>query len=513
MKCRLYPILLATGAMSLPASATVTLPGVISSHMVLQRDKPIPIWGTANPNEKVTVTFRGQSKSTTASANGEWSLKLDPVKAGGPDSLTVTGENTITLEDVLVGEVWIGAGQSNMAGPVSQYTAQDPVLAAAAEKKYPTVRFANAGWKEWRAANPSNNRNFSAQLFAFGVKLQQELNCPVGLMLGAVGGTPSGFWISRKAFDEDAAIQKSIADYKPDYDLAWKKAEEAQAEWLKKPEAAEPNAKSPVKFPLKPGEGTAPLGHLYERRIRPFVPFGIKGVLWDQGESGTGVGGVDQYLTMGALIRGWRQDFGQGDFPFLYVQKPSGGGTAYDLNNPVTNQASKFSGLPKDVFVVNEMRATFLRLKDYPNTAMVTSTDLGPNTHPINKSGYGSRAADVALGFVYGQPREYYGPVLKSHKIQDGKIILSFNHLGKGLATPEGQPLQGFIIASEDKVWRWADAVIEGDTVVVSSPEVPKPAATRYAWTYGMSHANLFNKDGLPAQPFRTDDWDLKAKK
>jgi sialate O-acetylesterase len=208
------------------------------------------------------------------------------------------------------------------------------------------------------------------------------------------------------------------------------------------------------------------------------------------------------------LIRGWRKEWGQ-DFAFIYIQKPSGGGCAWDAADPVTQRGEKFSPLPAAVpgtadglYVENHVR-----IMQYPQTAMATSSDLGPGIHPLNKSGYGTRAARVALGMVYGRKVEIYGPVYQSHKVEGNKARVSFTHVGQGLAYRHGEKLQGFAVAGEDKAFHWADAVIDGDAVVVSSDKVAKPAAVRYGWGRTYTWANLFNKDGLPALPFRTDAW------
>ena len=211
---------------------------------------------------------------------------------------------------------------------------------------------------------------------------------------------------------------------------------------------------------------------------------------------------------MAALIRGWRKEWGQGDFPFLCVQKPSGGGPAWDYADPVTEKANKFSPLPGAVPAAESgdyTYAKYLKLMKNPNTFLVTSTDLGPGIHPQNKSGYGARGARVALNTVYGGKAEYYGPLYASHTIKDGTVVVAFTHVGQGLAFNHGDKLQGFAIAGDDRKFVWADAAIEGDTVVVSSAAVPKPAAVRYAWFRDFAWANLFNKDGLPAQPFTTE--------
>ncbi len=499
-------ILLSGLANSRGAWADVKLPAVLSSHMVLQREMAVPIWGTADPDEKITVQFRNQTKSIVADPTGKWMGKLDALQAGGPDTLTITAHNTLLLQDVLVGEVWLGSGQSNMALPVSQFALHDEVLAKDAAATYPRLRLLRRGETEWREASPENNAQFSALLFGFGTRLQKALDVPVGLMVGAVGGTPSGYWVSQKAFDEDEAVRKSIAEYRPRYESQLKKAEDEQAAWKQTPAAAEPNAKSPVRFPsYKPGEGLLPIGNLYEKHIRPLLPFAIRGVLWDQGENGTGVGGVDQYTLMGALIRGWRREWDEGDFPFIYVAKPSGSGTALDLTDPITNKAEPLAPLPPKVGDDVGHRDEYLRIKNYPHTAMVTASDLGGGTHPTNKSGYSARAARVALGFVYGTPVEYYGPAYESQQVEGNQIRIRFSHVGKGLTVPMGQSLKGFAVAGEDKNWVWADAKIDGESVVVSSSAVAKPVAVCYAWSVRIAWANLFNKDGLPALPFATD--------
>lgn len=491
------------------AAADVKLPPVLSSHMVLQRDAVVPIWGTAAPGEKVTVKFRDQTKTATADDKGKWAVKLDALKAGGPDTLTVSGANTLALEDVLVGEVWVGSGQSNMAGSVAGYAKGDPGLAKLAEGSYPKMRFSKSGGK-WSEANPQSINGASAILFAFGVGLQKELDVPVGLMVGAVGGTPSGYWLSDSAYRSDEACKSVAKKFGETFDL--EKAKAAHVEALKKwdvaAEQAKKDGKNPPAKPAAPvaaGESAGKIGNLYETHIRPMQPFAFRGVLWDQGESGTAINGVDQYTLMGALIRGWRAEWGQGEFPFIYVQKMSGGGCAYDPADPVTDKGEKFAPLPKAVPNDGQYRELHVRIMGYPNTLMATSSDLGPGVHPTNKSGYGLRAARVALGGVYGKKVEIYGPVYKSHKVDGSKVRVTFDHIGQGLAFKHGDKLQGFALAGADGKFEWADATIEGNEVVLSSAGVSKPTAVRYAWAANHTWANLFNKDGLPALPFRTD--------
>lgn len=502
--------LVSIGAMS--AQAAVTLPPVIDSHMVLQHGQSVPVWGTAASGEEVTVKFRDQVKSTKAGADGKWSVKLDALKVGGPDVMTVSGSNTITLDDVLVGEVWVGSGQSNMQGTVSGYAKSDPVLDQLAKQTYPKLRLMRGARSKWAPATPDNNGGASAILFAFGVRLQEKLDVPVGIMVGAVGGTPSGYWLTAEHLAADAPAQQSIKKFAETYrfemlkekhkaDLAaWEKQYGADAKAGKKVPGAPPE-------PQAAGECRGKIGNLYEAHIRPYQPFAIRGVLWDQGESGTAITGLDQYYAMGALIRGWRNDWGQGEFPFLYVQKQSGGGCAFAPQDPVTDKGDAFSPLPKTVPATQEgmYRELHQRIAEHPRTAMVGSTDLGPGIHPTNKSGYGTRAAQVALGFVYAKDVAISGPTYKSHTVDGEKVRIQFDHVRGGLLFKHGDKLQGFAVSGDGKTFHWADAVIDGETVVVSCAEVKNPTAVRYAWGSRHPWANLFNKDGLPANAFRTD--------
>jgi sialate O-acetylesterase len=501
--------------------ADVSLPGVFSDHMVLQREMRVPVWGQAAPGERVTVAFRNQRVTVTAGTNGAWQVHLKPLRAGGPDTLTVSGSNTVTLGDVLVGEVWVGSGQSNMQMPVRSYTNGDERLtAAAAAAPYPRLRLLTSrGNAVWQEATVTNVLNFSALLFSFGLPLQTALDVPVGLMAGAVGGTPSGYWLSQDALDADAACRDLIAKYAAEYDGLLKAYEASLPAWEQAVAAARAQGKPEPRRPdppPKPGEAASgKVGQLYEAYIRPLIPFAMRGVLWDQGESGTALGGIDQYTLMGALLRGWRKDWGEGDFPFLYVQKRSGGGCAWDPSNPVTAKADAFRPLPAQVPNDGAYIENHIRIMRYPNTAMVISSDLGPGVHPVNKSGYGQRASDVALAVAYRKKVDYYGPIYAAHRVQGNAVRIRFAHTGDGLAFRHGEKLQGFAVAGPDRVYHWADARIvpsvfpwrKARAVVVSSPEVAQPVAVRYAWANQRPWANLFNANGLPAVPFRTDDW------
>jgi len=517
----LLSLLLLTSALH----AEVKLSEVFTPHMVLQRGMAVPVWGTAAPGEKVEVSFAGQTKSATADDKGAWQVKLDAMRFSAESRTLTIGSQKI--DDVLVGDVWVGSGQSNMDMVVNSYTAGDPVLAEAAKQTYPHLRLLrkDAG-ATWELSTPETNPKFSALLFSFGFALQKEINVPVGLMVGAVGGTPSGFWLSEEMYRSDAACAEAVKKFAATYNYEAEKAKydaakvihrAEAAKWKLLVEAAKKDGKEPPRRPRGPqGVGKAgeansgKIGQLFEAFIRPYVGYAITGVLWDQGESRTNIVGAPQYEVMGALIKGWRKAWGQGEFPFIYVQKPSGGGCAWDYTHPQNTKADPFRPQPPVLPAppaLDYCHAYFASFMQYPNTHMVISSDLGAGIHPVLKSAYGARAAQVAQSVAYGSKAEFLGPMYASHAISGGQVTVKFTHTGKGLAFKNGDKLQGFMLAGADKKFVWADAVIEGKTVVVSSKDVSQPAAVRYAWSNAFQWANLFNQDGLPAQPFRTDEW------
>jgi sialate O-acetylesterase len=499
------------------AHAAVGIHGSFGSHMVLQRDKPVPVWGSATPGEEVTVEFAGQKKSVKADVKGKWKITLDPLAASKkPQAMIVKGATgaPIQFDDVLVGEVWLGLGASNMMFSYEQQALdsksrgeKDDVLAAIVAVDHPLIRFRRG--KGWAPAMPEQNKDSSALMLPFAVSLQKELDIPVGLIVSGMGSTTYG--ASKDAFEADPAYREALArarerfdeaKWKADLDKSLKTWEEAcrKARAEGKPEPGKPRE------PLRPGDGN--FGGFHNDVI-------IRGIVWDQGEGGTGIEGIDQPVALGALVRHWRKEWGQGDFPCLYIQKPAGGGCAWDPKDPVTRFASPFAPLPKTIPVnalgtYNKDREEYHRIRENPGFFMVTSSDLGGHTHPTCKSGYGARAARVALGGVYGRKIEIYGPVYKSHTVEGSKVRVQFTHVGQGLAFRHGDKLQGFALAGADKELHWADAEIDGDTVVVSSPKVAAPEVVRYAWSGYPAWANLFNKDGLPALSFRTDNWESK---
>jgi sialate O-acetylesterase len=482
--------------------ADLAVSRMFSDHMVLQQEAAVPVWGTAAPGAEVSVRFRDATKATKADADGKWMVQLESLKLGPAATLTVSGDGTEKVfQDVLVGEVWLGSGQSNMAGRAGGYAKKDPELAKiVSDGPYPELRLFSGSWK---VADPKSVAAFSAIHVAFGHALQQELKIPVGLIVGAVGGTPSGRWLTK---DMAAASKELNAQLKAKmgYDVPGIDAahEAAVAAYKKNAAALKAEGKKAPRF-----RGPIRLGDLYAKHIDYIVPFAIRGVLWDQGESKTQIPGVDQYTAMSALISGWRGVWGQG-FPFLHVQKPSGGGCAWDPKNPANRGARAFNPKLPAAPLANPSALAYqldhIRMGTLPNAPLVQARDLGPGIHPANKSGYGKRASRVALGAVYGKPVAISGPVYKSHAVEGKTIRVQFNHVGQGLAAAHADSLHGFAVSGADGKWAWADARIDGDSVVVSSADVAAPVHVQYAFHKTTDFANLFNKDGLPARVFIT---------
>ncbi len=502
-------------------SPRLRLATIFTENMVVQQQAPIPVWGQAGPNAKVTVRFRDQQASTMASAAGVWMARLDPLKAEPgqkPSDLTVSdGNTTITLANVLVGEVWLGSGQSNMEMSHKWHVANhkqtpDTVAIQAAEAApYPEIRlclrFNYRGVKSdpWRVADKAAIDDFSGIMFAFGLRLQQELKVPVGLVVASCTGTPSGCWIDPDALALDAEYQ-AVLKTKGD---AWR-ANPDNLRKLKDWEAAATAARAagkPVPKQQVFEPGVAKIGELYMAGVRPLAPFAIRGVLWDQGEGFTGIPEIDQLTAMGALLRGWRKAWEQEKLPFIYIQKPSGMGCAFDPAGPAGKWAKPFAPWPADrvgsPVAVRTHEFDNVNLMCLPDMTMAIISDFHADIHPADKSDYGSRAALAALGKVYGKYTSYTGPTYASHKIEGAKVRVSFTQVGKGLAASPADRLQGFALSANGKDFLWADAAIDGETVVVSCAKVPAPVAVRYVGH--QPYSNFFNKDGLPAISFRTD--------
>jgi sialate O-acetylesterase len=491
------------------ASAQVKPSPLFSDHMVLQSGLPVPIWGTADPAERVTIKFNGQTKSATADTGGRWTVQLTKLKAGGPFEMTISGnkagEAPITVKDVLVGEVWLGSGQSNMQFYVSKNGPGHAPYGLLDEEKeipaanYPqlrmfTVKNATAYAPqtdlvgEWQVCTPETVPNFSAVGYLFGRDLNQALKLPVGIVLSAFGASTAEAWVPRDALLSDPQLKPMVdkLDAREDYFKAHPGANAADA------------PPAPLTINARPGGAAGPLrdpAHdqhqptvLFNAMINPILPFAIRGAIWYQGESITG--GTNGLLLYGhvmdTLVTQWRKLWGEGNFPFYVVQLP---GQQNVSNNPL----------------VREQQAKILAL---PNTGMavVLDTSEAKNVHPHNKEPLGDRLTRIALANVYGQKIEYSGPVYASMKVEGSAIRIKFTHAA-GLTAKEGL-LKWFQIAGTDQKFVFADAKIDGDSVIVSSANVPAPVAVRYAWDNFPDTANLFNGAGLQAAPFRTDDWD-----
>jgi len=492
------------------AAAAVRPAAVFSDHMVLQRGGPVPVWGWAAPGEKVTVSIAGQTVEAAAAEDGRWRVTLAALKAGGPHTLVVkgAGSEAVTVHDVLVGEVWLASGQSNMNMPIDWGVfgkwGSPECTAALAKIDDPELRMFLVGTKMspkpardvsgvWKVAKGNAVLKWSAAAYFFGVELRRELGVPVGIVKSAVGGTVIESWMSREALLAVSPDLQSSFD-RWDRRVAAFSEEAYQkelAEWRKKADAAKAEGKRPPRRPVRVTEHNRMPSCLYNGMIAPLVPYAMRGVLWYQGESNAG--NASAYARrFPAMIRQWRKDWGQAEMPLLFVQ----------LANFRQRKTE-----PSDSAWAELREAQRLALSE-PNTAMAVAIDIGDagDIHPKNKQDVGKRLALGALKLAYGRDVVYSGPLYKSMTLEDGTVRLRFTHVGGGLVAKGGGPLKGFAVAGEDGKFVWADATIDGDTVVVSSDAVAKPVVVRYGWADN-PECTLYNAEGLPASPFRTDGW------
>ncbi|MBN2137544.1 MAG: hypothetical protein JW720_07040 [Sedimentisphaerales bacterium] len=488
------------------AFADIRLPAVIGDNMVLQQGKQIAIWGWAEAGEEVMVSVSWESMQwgVTADKDGKWQFKMNSPAAGGPYEITLKGKNTIALKNILVGEVWVGSGQSNMQMTVQSSANSQEEIAAA---KYPKIRLFYVKREvadepksdctgSWVECSPETIPGFSAVAYFFGRELHKELDVPVGLIHTSWGGTPAESWTRRGVLEKEAdfaPILKRYADAVAGYPEAKKEYDQKVEDWkaaVAKARADGTNPPGRPREPFGPGHSHSPSG-LYNAMIAPLIPYGIQGAIWYQGESNAGR--AYQYRKLfPAMITNWREDWGQGDFPFLFVQLAN---FMAVKDEPVESAWA-------------ELREAQLKTLALPNTGQAVIIDIGDakDIHPKNKQDVGKRLAAWALGTTYKKRAVYSGPLYKAMKVDGAKAILSFDHFGGGLVVKGDGPLKGFAIAGEDKKFVWAEAKIEGNTVVVSSDAVAAPAAVRYAWADNPV-CNLYNAEGLPASPFRTDEW------
>jgi len=489
-------ILAVAGAHALRAD--VCPASIFTGNAVLQQGIPVPVWGTASEGEKVTVECAGRKASTTAK-DGRWLVRLEPLKIGGPYTMTIAGRNKVVFNNILVGEVWICGGQSNMAFELKEAAEAQTAIAAADDPLIRMFTVRHASTKKpmaevdgvWRPCTAEQAAWFSAVGYFFGRDLRKALGVPVGIINASAGSSSAEAWTPRAVLEADPDLRAAVEEREraaKEYPEALARYKEQESDLLKAYEVAVEKARAEGKpAPRKPAPPPDPVAGvkypsgLYNGMIVPLEPYGIRGVIWYQGESNSGRARAYQTLFP-ALIRSWREAWGEGEFPFLFVQ------------------VAPYEDTPPEI-----REAQLIAWRNTPRTAMVVITDAGDekSIHPKRKEPVGARLALAARAVAYGERIEYSGPVFDSMTVDGGAAVLRFMHVGAGL-TAAGGALKGFTLAGADKNFIAAEAKIEGDSVVVSSPRIAVPAAVRYGWA-NAPDVNLFNRDGLPATPFRTD--------
>lgn len=490
------------------ARANVVLPDVIGDGMVLQRGRPVPIWGKAAASEVVTVRFGTQTKQATADQDGNWIVRLDSLRASSePATLTIEGNNKIELKDILVGEVWLVSGQSNMQRLLSETANGEAAIAAA---NHPLIRLFNVSRQVafkhakpplavWQACSPDSVKEFSAAGYYFGVELERELKVPIGLINSSYGGSQAEAWTPVEYLVASADLKPTVERKKiwdeerprvrEQYDAAIRKwredADKAKAA------GAKPQPSPPVPDALREYRVAA---SIYDGMIAPLIPFSFRGAVWYQGESNEGR--AQQYeLLLPVMIRAWRERWREGDFPFGIVQLPN--------FHEVKDQ-------PEDGPWSHLREAQRRTAATVRNSGLIVTIDIGEahDGHPKNKLDVGKRMARWAFAEVYGFPTVGSGPTFQRARQEGSSIVLTFSDAGSGLRIRNGRKLEEFAIAGEDKQWHWAEAKIIGrNRVKVWSPAVSNPVEVRYAFNDNPKNPNLTNETGLPASPFRTDNW------
>jgi len=490
------------------AQADVTLNTLFSDNAVLQRGVKVPVWGTAANGEAVTVTIAKQTAKATA-RDGKWTAWLRPMKAGGPFTMTVQGSNRLEVKNVLIGEVWICSGQSNMQWTLANSAGGQEEIAASADphlRLYSVPRQATHepipdASSSWQVAGPETTGDFSGVAYFFGRDLRKALGVPVGLINTSYGGTPAEAWTNRAALARIPSLKYMVDNYGKmveDYQKAITAYDQEITTFPQKVEIAKAEGKQPPVEPKKPADPSRNphvAGGLYNAMISPLIPYSFKGAIWYQGESNAGR--AYEYRTLfPAMIKNWRSEWKLGDFPFLFVQLAPFG------TRP---------GRPDATWP--ELReAQLMTTQNTRRTGMAVIMDYGDcaDIHPKPKEPVGGRLALAARAIAYGQKTDHTGPLYKSMKVKGSEIVLSFDRAAGGLVA-KGGPLKGFTIAGATRRFVDADARIEGKTVVVSSPTVREPVAVRYGWS-DCPEVNLFDGTGLPASPFRTDDFKMVTK-
>lgn len=524
------------------------LASVFGDGMVLQRETAVPVWGKAPPLHKVTIKFAGQLKTTTSDDQGRWRITLDALAVRREPSVLELqcDDSTITCENILVGDVWLASGQSNMAAPLSSVPDATNVLAEVTDPQLRFFTVTKATGIEpqtslhgrWESAAPATAGSFSAVAYYFAREIRLKQDVPVAVINASWGGTPVQTWISLEAVRTDPALSKTatewdqamaqhqrtasdpslVAKYKADLKKWQQEVAPVQEQAMKAYNAAiaagasvgsrpvlsrpEPINPDPMAVPGPSRRPQTPAVS-YNAMIAPLIPYALRGVIWYQGEQNNG-SGIEYRDLFARLIMDWRSRWAQGDFPFLFVQLPSNG-------KDVTPVAK--GGWP----LIREAQLMTLQI---PQTGMAVTLDIGnpQDVHPQNKVHVGHRLALAARRVAYGETLVASGPLFDSCWFTSGQAHVRFRETGGGLMPGEApwhppgyQPfpqdhLIGFYVAGADREWVEAEAHIEGETVTVWTPLVPAPIAVRYGWAQS-PRANLYNREGLPASPFRTDDW------
>jgi len=507
--------------MTLPgfALAEVSVANVFGSHMVIQQDKPIRLWGRANVGEKIQVSINDEKQTTTANVNGRWQVQLKSRSAKDhPDPLSITiagSDNTVALKNVLIGEVWLCAGQSNMQWRVFQSVGGKEAFETA---NYPHMRLMSIPnvasgepqenlppGRSWQVCTPSTTRTFSGVAFFFGRQLHETLDVPIGLINSSWGGTRILGWTSRDTltpFDFMAPTIKAYDESLPGYEAKYEQFLKDREKWMVAVRKAHAAGKDTMelrrarpRIPFGPRHRSGP-GTIYNHMIHPLKGFAIAGVLWYQGESDAIANQGPRYRELlPAMIQNWRQLIGDESLPFGIIQLPN-------------FRPREESPNPKGVSWAYLRESQFMTAQADTNTGLITTIDIGDgkDLHPPNKKDFADRAAQWALGAVYRQPVMPSGPTYDRMQIEDNTIRLFFKQTGGGLKASDGGKLLGLAVAGEDKVFHWATATIDGDTIVVQSEQVSSPLAVRYAWADNPV-CNLVGNSGLTASPFRTDRW------
>lgn len=496
MNLRLYRKLAVCSAcmIAVASHAEVRVPALIGDHMVIQRDQPVHVWGNADPDESITVSFRGESASTKPDEYGRWTVYLPPVKSGGPFEMDIRGTTTIHVKDILVGDIWLGSGQSNMGFNTARVDHAQAELAGADQ---PRIRLFHVQWRssdyplddtpgaKWEVCSPESVKDFSAVAYFFGRKIQQDQNVPMGLVHSAYGG-PAEAWTSLRALGQDASLM-------PLLEARAKLTEDETALvlrdniWQHRSDLAKA-AGTPVPQAPPPRAGLALFGpaNLFNAMIAPLTPMRIRGVIWYQGESSSDPVRAPYYeRVLQTLIADWRAHWGEGDIPFVVVQLANFGG-----------------GDPNAWALVRNAQ---LRSVSIRNVGLVVTNDVGnpDDVHPTNKQEVGARAALAARAIAYGELVKYSGPLFATATLMRNRVRLTFDHADGGLVFRDHRP-NDFEIAGSDGAFTSAEVHVEGDEVFLSNPNVACPVKVRYGGYHGLP-GDFYNGEGFPAAAFIAD--------